>query len=68
MNYYNKIKNKIIDNEVNTQVKDYLKEKHKIITYYEIGRLLSQAKEHYLECNNFIMFLIMKKCPRCGHN
>ncbi|MBQ8901968.1 MAG: hypothetical protein IJY87_02740, partial [Bacilli bacterium] len=49
MNYYNEIKNRIIDNEIYTKVKDYSKERHKVITYYEIGKLLSEAGKHYGE-------------------
>ena len=41
MNYYNEIKNKIIDNEIYEKVKDYSKERHKVITYFEIGKLLN---------------------------
>ena len=47
MNYYNEIKNKIIDNETYSKVKDYSKERHKIITYFEIGKLLSEAGGKY---------------------
>ena len=47
MNYYNEIKNKLIDNEIYFKVKDYSKEKHKVITYYEIGRLLNEAGGKY---------------------
>ena len=47
MNYYNEIKNKIIDNEVYTKVKDYSKERHKVITYFEIGKLLNEAGSKY---------------------
>lgn len=47
MNYYNEIKNKIIDNEVYSKVKDYSKERHKVITYFEIGRLLNEAGGKY---------------------
>ena len=36
MNYYNEIKNKLIEDEIYLKVKDYLKERHKIITYFEI--------------------------------
>ena len=43
MNYYNEIKNKLIDNEVYSKVKDYSKERYKVITYYEIGKLLNEA-------------------------
>ena len=41
MNYYNEIKNKLLDNEIYSKVKDYSKERHKAITYFEIGKLLN---------------------------
>ena len=41
MNYYNKIKNKLIDNEVYCRVKDYSKEINTVINYFEIGKLLN---------------------------
>ena len=44
MNYYNEIKNKLIDNEIYKQVKDYSKNKNDISTYYEVGRLLIEAQ------------------------
>ena len=47
MNYYNEIKNKLIDNEIYSKIKDYRKERHKVITYYEIGRLLNEAGGKY---------------------
>ena len=47
MNYYEEIKNKIIDNETYEKVKDYSKERHKVITYYEIGELLNEAGGKY---------------------
>lgn len=47
MNYYNEIKNKLIDNEVYSRVKDYSKERHKVITYFEIGKLLYEAGGKY---------------------
>ena len=49
MNYYNEIKNKIIDNEIYSKVKDYSKERHRVITYYEIGKLLYKAGSKYGE-------------------
>ena len=49
MNYYNEIKNKLIDNEIYSKVKDYSKERHRVITYFEIGRLLSEAGKKYGE-------------------
>lgn len=47
MNYYNEIKNKLIDDEVYSKVKDYSKERHKVITYFEIGKLLNEAGGKY---------------------
>ena len=47
MNYYDEIKSKLIDNEIYSRVKDYSKEKHKVITYFEIGRLLNEAGGKY---------------------
>ena len=47
MNYYNEIKNKLINNEIYLKVKDYSKERHKVITYFEIGKLLNEAGGKY---------------------
>ena len=47
MNYYDEIKNKIIDNEIYSKVKDYSKERNTVITYFEIGRLLKEAGSKY---------------------
>ena len=47
MNYYEEIKSKIIDNETYEKVKDYSKERHRVITYYEIGKLLNEAGGKY---------------------
>ena len=47
MDYYEEIKNKIIDNETYERVKDYSKERHRVITYYEIGKLLNEAGGKY---------------------
>ncbi len=47
MNYYNEIKNKIIDNEIYHKIKDYSKERNTVITYFEIGRLLNEAGGKY---------------------
>ena len=47
MKYYEEIKNKIIDNETYEKVKDYSKERHRVITYYEIGQLLNEAGKKY---------------------
>ncbi len=47
MNYYNEIKSKLIDDEIYGRVKDYSKERHKVITYFEIGKLLDEAGGKY---------------------
>ena len=47
MNYYEQIKNKIIDNEIYCKVKDYSKERNTVTTYFEIGRLLTEAGGKY---------------------
>ena len=44
MNYYNEIKNELINNEVYKRVKDYSKNRNEISTYYEVGRLLIEAQ------------------------
>lgn len=49
MNYYNEIKNKLIDNEIYSNVKDYSKERYNLITHYEVGKLLYQAGSKYGE-------------------
>ena len=49
MNYYNEIKNKLIDDEIFSKVKDYSKEKHTLITHYEVGKLLLKAGSAYGE-------------------
>ena len=49
MNYYKEIKNKLIDNEIYAKVKDYSKERYRVITYFEVGKLLSDAGKHYGE-------------------
>ena len=47
MNYYEEIKNKIINNELYCKVKDYSKERNTVTTYFEIGRLLTEAGGKY---------------------
>ena len=47
MDYYNEIKNELIDNEINKKVKDYSKNKYELEKYYNVGKLLSEAGKHY---------------------
>ena len=49
MNYYNEIKNELINNEISKRVKDYSKNKSDLTTYYNVGKLLSEAGKHYGE-------------------
>ena len=49
MDYYNEIKELIINNEVTNKVKDYSKNKSDLITNYNIGKLLKEAGKHYGE-------------------
>ena len=49
MNYYTEIKNKLINNEITKRVKDYSKNKSDLNTYYQVGKLLSEAGKHYGE-------------------
>ena len=39
----------MIDNEVYARVKDYSKEKHNLVTHYEVGKLLYEAGNRYGE-------------------
>ena len=44
MNYYNEIKNELVNNEVYKRVKDYSKNKNELSTYYNVGKLLIEAQ------------------------
>ena len=44
MNYYNEIKNELINNEVYKRVKDYSKNRNELSTYYNVGKLLIEAQ------------------------
>ena len=47
MNYYNEIKEKIIQSEIYDQIQDYSKNRNKVKVYFEIGKLLSEAGKEY---------------------
>ena len=49
MNYYNDIKNKLINNEINKRVKNYSINRGDLNTYYKVGKILSEAGKHYGE-------------------
>ncbi len=47
INYYDKIKETLLKNEVYESVKDYSKERNKVLTYFEVGKLLSEVGKKY---------------------
>ena len=47
MNYYDEIKSELVNNEIYKRVKDYSKNKHDLSTYYNVGKLLSEAGKSY---------------------
>lgn len=47
MNYYNEIKQELINNEINKKVKDYSKNRSDLNTYYNVGKILSDAGKRY---------------------
>ena len=47
MNYYNEIKNELVNNEINRKVKNYSINKSDLDAYYNVGRMLSEAGNHY---------------------
>ena len=49
MNYYNKIKNELINNEINRKVKKYSINKSDLNAYYNVGKLLLEAGNKYGE-------------------
>ena len=49
MNYYNEIKEQLINNEINRKVKNYSINKSDLNTYYKVGKLLLEAGNQYGE-------------------
>jgi len=49
MNYYNEIKNELINNEINRKVKNYSINRSDLNTYYKVGKLLLDAGNQYGE-------------------
>ena len=49
MNYYNEIKNELINNEINKKVKSYSINKGDLSTYYNVGKLLLDSGNQYGE-------------------
>ena len=49
MNYYENIKNELINNEITKRVKNHSINKSELATYYNVGKILSEAGKHYGE-------------------
>ena len=49
MNYYNEIKQELINNEIKKQIKNYSINRSDLNTYYKVGKILSEAGKHYGE-------------------
>ena len=49
MNYYEDIKKKLINNEINRKVKTHSINKSDLTTYYNVGKMLSKAGKYYGE-------------------
>ena len=49
INYYDEIKNELVNNEITKKVKDYSKNRSDLNTYYNVGKLLTEAGKHYGE-------------------
>ena len=47
MNYYNAIKNELINNEINRKIKNHAINKSDLNTYYNVGKLLLEAGNKY---------------------
>ena len=47
MNYYDEIKEKLLKNDIYAKVKDYSKERNKVLTYFDVGKILSEAGKEY---------------------
>ena len=49
MNYYDEIKQELINNEINRKVKEHSINRSDLNTYYNVGKMLSDAGKHYGE-------------------
>lgn len=49
MNYYDEIKTELVNNEINRKIKNYSINKSDLNTYYNVGKMLSEAGKHYGE-------------------
>ena len=55
MNYYDEIKNELINNEINRKVKNYSINRSDLNIYYNIGKMLSEAGKGYSKKNLWLM-------------
>lgn len=49
MDFYSEIKNELVNNEINRKVKSYSVNRSDLNTYYNVGKMLSEAGKHYGE-------------------
>ena len=49
INYYNEIKNELLNNEINRKVKNYSINRGDFNTYYNVWKMLNDAGKHYGE-------------------
>jgi len=47
LNYYDEIKENLLKSEIYDKVKDYAKDRNKVLVYYKTGELLSKAGKEY---------------------
>ena len=47
MSYCDEIKNELLNNEIYRKVKNYSINRSDLNTYYNVGRMLSEAGNHY---------------------
>ena len=45
MNYYNQIKEELLNNEIYKKAKDYSKNRNDLRTYYNVGKLLIEIEK-----------------------
>ena len=49
MNYYNEIKQELLNNEINRRIKNYSINRSDLNAYFNVGKILSEAGKHYGE-------------------
>ena len=46
INFYNEIRNELLNNEINRKVKSYSINRSDLDTYYNVGKMLSEVGKH----------------------